>query len=91
MQVAGSGGTYPVQMTPVFFQRINPFLPFTYGISFAREAIGGVVQAVIWKDIIILLMYIAIAILLSVLLKKTVNHWLEGFFKEFKESKLGDS
>ena len=33
LQVAGSGGTFPIQLNPKFFQVINPFLPFTYAIS----------------------------------------------------------
>ena len=50
IQIGGSGGTFPIQLTPKFFQVINPFLPFTYAISFAREAIGGVVQSVLIKE-----------------------------------------
>lgn len=90
LQVAGSGGTYPVQLTPVFFQKINPFLPFTYGISFSREAIGGVVKDVLWHDTMILFIFTVVSIILAVLLKKIVNRWLEGFFKTFHESKLGE-
>ncbi|NFS61553.1 YhgE/Pip domain-containing protein, partial [Clostridium botulinum] len=57
LQIGGSGGTFPIELTPRFFQIIHPFLPFTYAISFAREAIGGVVGEVLVKDIIILLIY----------------------------------
>ena len=57
LQVAGSGGTFPIQLTPKFFQIINPFLPFTYAISFARESIGGIVENVLAKDIIIMCIY----------------------------------
>ena len=28
LQIGGSGGTFPIQLTPKFFQAINPFLPF---------------------------------------------------------------
>ena len=64
LQVAGSGGTFPIQLTPKFFQIINPFLPFTYAISFARESIGGVVENVLAKDIIIICIYIVVAVLI---------------------------
>src|SRR5699024_2934875 len=33
LQIAGSGGTYPVVLLPKFFQIISPFLPFTYAID----------------------------------------------------------
>ena len=90
LQVAGSGGTFPIQLTPKFFQIINPFLPFTYAISFAREAIGGVVQSVLVKDIVIMLIYIVVSILISIFLKKPINNLLSGFTKKFHESGLGE-
>lgn len=90
LQVAGSGGTFPIQLTPKFFQIINPFLPFTYAISFARESIGGVVQSVLVKDIVIMLIYIVVAILISIFLKKPINNLLSGFTKKFHESGLGE-
>lgn len=90
LQVAGSGGTFPIQLTPKFFQIINPFLPFTYAISFARESIGGVVQSVLVKDIVIMLSYIVASILISIFLKKPINNLLSGFTKKFHESGLGE-
>ena len=90
LQVAGSGGTFPIQLTPKFFQIINPFLPFTYAISFARESIGGVVQSVLVKDIVIMLIYIVVSILISIFLKKPINNLLSGFTKKFHESGLGE-
>ena len=90
LQVAGSGGTFPIQLTPRFFQLVNPFLPFTYTISFAREAIGGVVKSVLTKDIIICLIYIGASLLLALLLKKPINKLSEGFVENFKKSGLGE-
>lgn len=90
LQVAGSGGTFPIQLTPKFFQVINPYLPFTYAISFARESIGGVVSSVLNKDIIIMLIYIVAAILISVFFKKPLNKLISGFTEKFKESGIGE-
>lgn len=41
LQIPGSSGTYPIEMTPVFFQRLHPLLPFSYGIGAMRECIAG--------------------------------------------------
>lgn len=41
MQLTSSGGTYPTQMTPEFFQRISPFLPMTYVVRTARLLVSG--------------------------------------------------
>ena len=90
LQVAGSGGTFPIQLTPKFFQVIYPFLPFTYAISFARESIGGVVESVLIKDVIIMCVYIVMAILISLFFKKPINKLLSGFSKRFEESGLGE-
>lgn len=88
LQVAGSGGTFPVQLTPVFFQKINPFLPFTYGISMDREAIGGIVTYVYQKDVIVLIIYMIICIATSVFLKKPINQLLHRFVEKFEEGGL---
>lgn len=90
LQVAGSGGTFPIQLNPKFFQVINPFLPFTYAISIGREAIGGVVQSVLIKDIMISLIYIVSFLLIALLLKKSINKLSEGFVENFKKSGLGE-
>lgn len=90
IQLGGSGGTFPIQLTPKFFQVINPFLPFTYAISFAREAIGGVVASVLIKDIIVLLIYVAIFVLISLFLKKPINKLLHGFTESFEKSGIGE-
>lgn len=90
LQVAGSGGTFPIQLTPKFFQIIHPFLPFTYAISFVRESIGGVVENVLTKDIIIMCIYSVGAVLISSFLKKPINKLLHGFAEKFEESELGE-
>jgi len=90
IQIGGSGGTFPIQLTPKFFQVINPFLPFTYAISFAREAIGGVVQSVLTKDIIVLSIYAVIFVLISVFLKKPINKLSQGFIESVKKSGIAE-
>ena len=90
IQIGGSGGTFPIQLTPKFFQVINPFLPFTYAISFAREAIGGVVQNVLTKDIVVLLIYGAIFILISLFLKKPINKLTHGFTESLEKSGVSE-
>lgn len=90
LQVAGSGGTFPIQLTPHFFQVINPYLPFTYGISFNREAIGGVVETVLRKDSLIMFLYLIIAMIGSLVFKRIINQLARPFVKKFEESELGE-
>lgn len=90
LQIAGSGGTFPVQLTPHFFQVINPYLPFTYAISLVRETVGGIVRFVLITDILVLIIFVVISIILGVVLKKPINKMSENFVESFKESGVGE-
>ena len=41
LQLTSSGGTYPVQTSPGFFQAVHPLLPMTYVVEALRHAIDG--------------------------------------------------
>ena len=41
LQVAGSGGTFPVEVLPEPFGSIYPFLPFRYAMDAMRECVAG--------------------------------------------------
>ncbi len=90
IQVAGSGGTFPIEVTPEFFQMVNPYLPFTYSISMLREAIGGVYNPVLYKDIMILSIYIIISLIFALPLKKPINKIYDIFNSKFSESDLSE-
>ncbi|WP_297133420.1 YhgE/Pip domain-containing protein [Terrisporobacter sp.] len=88
IQVAGSGGTFPIQVTPKFFQNVNPFLPFTYGIQSLREAVAGVYEPNLIKDIYVLLIFLILSIILNVALKGPINKLLSKFTNKLSESRL---
>ncbi|MDU7968342.1 MAG: YhgE/Pip family protein, partial [Paeniclostridium sordellii] len=90
IQVAGSGGTFPIEVTPAFFQTVNPYLPFTYGISLLRESIGGVYSPVVNKDLLVLCLYIVISLIFALPLKKPINKVYSVFNKKFGESDLSE-
>lgn len=76
LQIAGSGGTYPVALLPEFFQNINPFMPFTYAIDLLREAVGGIVVKRALIDIITLLGIVILFILAGAFLKGPINRFM---------------
>lgn len=88
IQVAGSGGTFPIQVTPKFFQVVNPLLPFTYGISALREAVAGIYRPNLMRDIIVLLIFLVLAVVLNVILKGPINRALSKFTDKMGESRL---
>lgn len=90
IQIGGSGGTFPIELTPKFFQSIHPFLPFTYAISLMRESIGGAVVEVVRKDLIALLIFAVIFVLIGTFLKKPFSKGTDKFSEKFEESHLGE-
>lgn len=88
LQIAGSGGTYPVALLPEFFQAINPFLPFTYAVDLMREAVGGIVWARATRDIIFLSVVSVLFILFGALSKKTMNKRTHKLMKKSRETGL---
>ncbi|MFU7514530.1 YhgE/Pip family protein [Clostridium sp. HCS.1] len=88
IQVAGAGGTFPVEVMPSFFKKVNPLLPFTYSISAMREAVAGIVKSNLTRDIIMLLCYGVIFILIGLFLKGPINKASKKFIEKLNESGL---
>lgn len=82
LQIAGSGGTYPVELLPGFFQLINPFLPFTYAIEMMREAVGGIIWTKVWVDLAFLSCFWLVFILFGFYLKKLLSEKMELFMNK---------
>ena len=51
IQVAGSGGVYPIDVLPGIFQTLYKFMPFHYGMDMLRETIAGRYENVYWKNL----------------------------------------
>lgn len=54
LQLASSGGTYPVETTPAFFRAIHPLLPMSYAVTGLRQVITGPVDARFWVSVVVL-------------------------------------
>jgi putative membrane protein len=57
LQLTSSGGTYPVQTTPGFFQAIHPLLPMTYVVEALRHTIDGGPAGTVTTGVLALLCY----------------------------------
>ncbi|MDT5030313.1 MAG: putative rane protein [Actinoplanes sp.] len=67
LQLTSSGGTYPVQTTPVVFQVIHPLLPMTYVVQALRHAIDGGPAGTVIAGMVALLSFGGAALALTVL------------------------
>ncbi|MCG3087909.1 YhgE/Pip family protein [Sporosarcina cyprini] len=88
LQIAGSGGTYPVMLLPEFFQWINPGLPFTYAIDLMREAVGGIVWRRVMTDFTFLLITGVAIFIVGYFLKEMVNRKTHQLLRKSRESGL---
>ena len=88
LQIPGSSGTYPIEMTPAFFQKLHPLLPFTYGISAMRECIAGMYGANIWKYLGILAIFFPISLFIGLVLRPLLMNLNHLFDKRLSETEL---
>ena len=65
IQVAGAGGTFPIEVLPEVYQMIYKFLPFTYCMNALRECVGGVYKNDYWMDLRALGIYILISLFIG--------------------------
>lgn len=80
IQVAGAGGTFPIEVTPHFFRMVNPLLPFTHAINAMRECVGGIYGSAYRDDMVKILLYLPISLFVGIVLRKQVI-WLHDFFE----------
>ena len=88
LQIAASGGTYPIEVMPEFFQTIHPLLPFKYAIGGLREAVGGVVPELLANDTVVLFGFFVVFLLIGILGKKYFNKALDKFSRKLEESEI---
>ena len=55
VQVAGAGGTYPVEVLPEIFRKLYNYMPFKYAMDSMREAVAGLYGNAYEYNILILL------------------------------------
>ena len=79
MQVAGSGGTFPIETLPKFFQMLYPFLPFPHAIDAMHAAMAGSYGNEYLLDMVYLALFLIPSLLLGLVLRKPVirlNTWV---------------
>lgn len=88
VQVAGSGGTYPLEMLPQIFRDLYKFMPFNYAMTAMRETIAGSYDHVYLKSILVLLLMAAILIPLSLVFSIAFKPVLKSYAESKSKTKL---
>lgn len=80
LQIAGSSGTYPIEILPKFYQSVYKFFPFPYAIDAMRETICGLYEHDIVIYLVKLMAFAVFALLLGLVIRlpfKDVNRFVE--------------
>lgn len=88
IQVAGAGGTFPVEVLPQVYRALYKFMPFNYAMNALRECVGGMYRFDYCKDLAILLIFIAISLVIGLLLGRPFGRFNTAIEKSKKKSGL---
>ncbi|MDY5576539.1 MAG: YhgE/Pip domain-containing protein [Lachnospiraceae bacterium] len=88
IQLGGGGGTFPIEVTPKFFQILYPLLPFTHGINAMRECVAGMYGMDYVMDICYLLVYVPFMLVLGLLLRNPLIRANEFFERKLKDTEI---
>lgn len=81
IQVAGAGGTFPIEVLPKVFQVLYKFMPFNYSMNALRECIAGFYENTYRNCMLTLIIYGIVAIFVGVVLYypfKLLNEKIEN-------------
>ena len=90
LQLAGSGGTYPIQVDPLIFRILQPLFPFTYAVNGFREAVAGAVAINVAQNIFALLLFGIVFTLFGYLTIDRLYPKVRKFELKLKKSGLGE-
>ncbi len=80
IQIAGSSGTYPIELLPEFFKKVYIFFPFPYAINAIRECLCGMYGNDYIKYLCSLGIFIIVALVIGLLVRipfEPINHYME--------------
>ena len=88
VQVAGTGGTFPIEVAPSFFRAVYPLLPFTRSMAALRETVGGMYGMNYWIDLGKLAIFLGISLIVGLVLRKPIIKANDAFTEKLEETKL---
>lgn len=80
IQIAGSSGTFPIEILPAFYRKMHIFFPFPYAINAMREAICGMNGNDYLVNLLELLLFAAAALLIGLVVRlpfRRLSHFVE--------------
>ena len=87
IQIAGSSGTYPIEILPEFNRNIYMYFPFPYAINAMRETIAGMYGDEYWRHMSQLAVFAIVALMIGLFIRKPfikINHFMEKRMEDTK-------
>ncbi|MBQ0018482.1 MAG: YhgE/Pip domain-containing protein [Clostridiales bacterium] len=88
IQVAGSGGTFPIEMMPKLFRLTYPLMPFKHSMTAMREAIAGTYGNTYWVALAYLAVYLIISLIIGIALHRPLKRANDAFVESLEKTKL---
>ncbi|HYK71992.1 MAG TPA: YhgE/Pip family protein [Pseudoneobacillus sp.] len=73
LQLTSSAGTFPIELTPPFFQTIHSLLPMWYTVQGFRTIISTGDYHLLQNDVMALMVYLVLSMLLTMLTLKFLH------------------
>lgn len=80
LQIAGSSGTFPIELLPDIYQKIYIFFPFPYAITAMREALAGMYGTAYMVALAKLILFMLEGLLIGLVIRipfVKLNHFVE--------------
>ena len=80
LQIAGSSGTFPIEMLPQVYQNIYIFFPFPYAINAMRETVAGMYGTAYIANLAQLMLFAVAALVIGLVIRipfMKINHFVE--------------
>ena len=80
LQIAGSSGTFPIEMLPQVYQNIYIFFPFPYAINAMRETVAGMYGSAYVTNLARLMIFAVAALIIGLVIRipfMKINHFVE--------------
>ncbi|KZX10115.1 YhgE/Pip domain-containing protein [Methanobrevibacter curvatus] len=87
-QIGGSGGMYPIQLLPKFFQIIHFILPISYGVNIIRENVAAPLVDVLISNALILLIFPIFGVIFTLIIKPFLQKKINDVENILEKSEL---
>lgn len=87
IQIAGSSGTFPIELLPTMNQNIYIFFPFPYAIDAMRETIGGLYGMTFVTSLSKLIVFAVVGLIIGLFIRIPfvgINHYMEKRMRDTK-------